>query len=165
MAREVQPWCFHWRASPSFILATAAVGLFTDLVLYGIEIPILPFLFRDRFQAPKENVQAYTSGLLAIYSGSSVLFSVPAGWMASKFGARRIFLISLMVLLMSSAMFAFARNLIMLAASSVLQGLSTAVVWTAGLGMVHDAVPRDNIGQAIGTVRQLATCKLLKKSH
>ena len=143
----------RWRSKPSFVIVTVAFGLFTDLVLYGIVVPILPFVLRERFQIPDHDLQAYTSGQLAVYSGSSVLFSLPAGWIASKIGSRQLFLVGLVFLCLSSLLFAYAPNFALLTASRVFQGMSAAVVWTAGMDMVQDAVPRDEIGEAIGTVR------------
>jgi MFS family permease len=152
MAPKMQPWGMRWRSSRSFILATVGLGLFTDLILYGIGIPVLPFLLQNRLQIPNEELQLYASGLLAIYSASCVLFSVPAGWIASVVGSRQIFLAGLAFLLVSTVIFSFARDFILLASSRVLQGASGAVVWTAGLDMVQDVVPRGDMGSAIGTV-------------
>lgn len=152
MASQNQPWGIEWRSKSSFITATVAFGLFTDLVLYGIVIPVLPFLLRDQFSVPDELLQPYTSGLFAVYSASSVLFSVPAGWSASKVGSQRLFLVGLTFLCTSTAGFCFAWSLPVMIASRVLQGISTAIVWTAGLDMVQDAVLPGEVGEAIGTV-------------
>ncbi|KAM4057405.1 major facilitator superfamily protein [Hirsutella rhossiliensis] len=152
MASQTQPRGVGWRSKPSFVIVTVAFGLFTDLVLYGIVVPVLPFLLRDRFLVPDEQLQPYTSGLLAVYSASSVLFPLPAGWSASRVGSRRLFLAGLALLCASSAAFAFAGSFTILLSSRLLQGMSTAIVWTAGLDMVQDTVPPGQIGEAIGTI-------------
>ncbi|TWU70995.1 hypothetical protein ED733_001111 [Metarhizium rileyi] len=146
------PWGVRWRAKPSFILTTVAMGLFTDLVLYGILLPALPFIMRNRFNIPSAEIQHYTSAFLATYAGASVFFSVPAGWAASKLGSRQLFLGGLMFLFVATAIFAFSTSLVLLVVSRLLQGISTAVVWTAGLDMVQDTVEPSQVGETIGTI-------------
>jgi hypothetical protein len=67
-----------------FILATIGIALFTDLFLYGLLVPVLPFLLEDRIGIPDSQIQSYTSGLLAAYAGSSVLTSPIAGVIADR---------------------------------------------------------------------------------
>ena len=55
-------------------------------------------------------------------------------------------------------MFAFSRVWWLMVFSRVLQGASTAVVWTTGMDMVQEAVPKAEIGEAIGTVSVFSTC-------
>jgi len=62
---SVEPLGFKWRQNTFFIVATVGVGLFTDLFLYGLVVPILPFILQDRIGIPQEQVQSYTSALLA----------------------------------------------------------------------------------------------------
>lgn len=133
--------------------ATVAIGLFTDLFLYGLIVPILPFMLRDRIDLPQDKVQAYTSGLLAAYAGASVLFSIPAGWIADKTGARQTpFLTGLAALLGATILLGVGQSIAVLVVARVLQGISAAVVWTVGLAMVLDTVGSENLGKVIGSV-------------
>jgi MFS family permease len=84
METESPPWGLRWRASTLFIIATIAVGLFTDLFLYGLIVPILPFMLHDRVDLQEEKVQSYVNAMLAAYAGASVIFSLPAGILADK---------------------------------------------------------------------------------
>ena len=83
------PLGLRWRASTLFIIATVAVGIFTDLFLYGLIVPVLPFLLRERISLPQEEVQSSSSALLAAYAAASVCFSLPAGWIADRTSSRR----------------------------------------------------------------------------
>ena len=47
-----RPWALNWRSNTLFIVATVAVGLFTDLFLYGLVVPLLPFVLRSRLEVP-----------------------------------------------------------------------------------------------------------------
>ncbi|PKS11143.1 hypothetical protein jhhlp_002904 [Lomentospora prolificans] len=158
MSDQSRPWGFHWRAKPGFILTTVGVGLFTDLLLYGIVVPVLPFMLRDRIQVPEQLIQPYTSELLAIYAAASVLFSVPAGWIADKLGSRQpAFLTGLILLFTATAMLAFARSIEVLTIARSAQGMSAALVWTTGSAMVQGAVEPGEMGDAFGTIMPLVS--------
>lgn len=98
-------------------------------------------------------VKLHVSTLLAVYAGTSVLFSFPAGWITDKIGSRRLpFLAGLLLLLIATIMLALDHSLVALVVARSLQGVSAAIVWTAGLAMVQDTVGRKGSGQAIRTV-------------
>lgn len=142
-----------WRSSTPFILSTVAIGLFTDLFLYGLIVPILPFLLQHRLSLPESQIQPHVSGLLAAYAGASVLFSLPAGWVADRTGARRTpFLVGLVALLGGTVLLGVGRSVAVLVVARVLQGLSAAVVWTVGLAMVMDTVGTQNLGKVVGSI-------------
>ncbi|ERF71596.1 hypothetical protein EPUS_00585 [Endocarpon pusillum Z07020] len=147
------PFGLRWRASTIFIIATVAVGIFTDLFLYGLIVPVLPFLLRDRISVPQDQVQSYSSALLASYAGASVLFSLPAGWIADRTSSRRLpFLSGLAALLAATLMLSLGKSIAVLVMARVLQGMSGAVVWTVGLAMIMDTVGVGNLGKVMGTI-------------
>ncbi|KAI0891968.1 MFS transporter-like protein [Annulohypoxylon nitens] len=153
MSRTNPPLLLPQRSSTLFILTTVAIGLFTDLFLYGLVVPVLPFLLQTRLSIPASEIQSYVSNLLAAYAGASVISSVPAGWIADWTGARRgPFLGGLAALLAATVMLAFGRSVAVMFVARVLQGVSAAVVWTVGLAMVLDTVGPQNLGRVIGSI-------------
>lgn len=54
-------------------------------------------------------------------------------------------------------MFWFVKSAVPLVAARVLQGLSTAVVWTVGMALVIDSVGKDQVGTAMGYVSMAMT--------
>lgn len=153
MGASSPPFGLVWRSSTLFIVSTVAIGLFTDLFLYGLIVPILPFLLRDRVDLPQDKVQSYVSALLAAYAGASVLFSLPAGWIADRTNARQTpFLCGLAALLAATILLAVGQSIAVLVVARVLQGTSAAVVWTVGLAMVLDTVGPGNLGKVIGSI-------------
>ncbi|KAI0886587.1 MFS transporter-like protein [Annulohypoxylon maeteangense] len=147
------PLALHYRSNTLFIIATVAIGLFTDLFLYGLIVPVLPFMLRNRLSIPEPEIQSYVSNLLAAYAGASVLSSVPAGWIADRTTSRQApFLSGLAALLAATVMLAFGRSIGVLFAARVLQGVSAAVVWTIGLAMIMDTVGPANLGKVVGSV-------------
>ncbi|KAI0544356.1 major facilitator superfamily domain-containing protein [Xylaria curta] len=153
MAKDSPPWALRWRSNTLFIIATVAVGLFTDLFLYGLVVPVLPFMLQSRLSIPENEVQSYVSSLLATYAGASVVSSLPAGWIADRTNSRQApFLSGLAALLAATIMLALGRNITVLVIARVLQGVSAAVVWTIGLAMVLDTVGPQNLGKVIGSI-------------
>ena len=151
--RKSKPWGLEWRSSSLFIVSTVGVGLFTDLFLYGLVVPVLPFLLQDRLHLEPAQIQSHVSGLLAAYAGASVLFSPLAGIIADRGSSRQLpFLIGLTALLVATLLLLLGQTVAVLAVARVLQGISAAVVWTVGLALVLDTVGPDNLGKTIGSV-------------
>lgn len=156
MSSVKHPIGLRWRANTLFIIATVAIGLFTDLFLYGLVVPVLPFLLQQRIGLPEDKVQSYVSGLLAAYAGASVVCSIPVGIIADRTKERRTpFLCGLAALFAATLMLALGNNIPVLVVARILQGLSAAVVWTVGLAMTMDTVGPENLGKVIGTVCSL----------
>ncbi|KAI1344454.1 major facilitator superfamily domain-containing protein [Xylariaceae sp. FL0016] len=153
MATASAPWALRWRSNTLFIIATVAIGLFTDLFLYGLVVPVLPFMLRTRLGIPEEEIQSYVSNMLAAYAGASVVSSVPAGWIADRTNSRQApFLSGLAALLAATIMLAVGQSIAVLVVARVLQGISAAVVWTVGLAMVLDTVGPEHLGKVVGSI-------------
>ena len=149
-----KPIGLKWRSSTSFIIATVAMSLFTDLFLYGLVVPTLPFILEERMHVPSYQIQSYTSGLLAAYAASSVVFSPPPGYLADLVPSRRMpFLLGLTSLMAATMLFAVGQSVLVLAIARILQGISAAVVWTIGLALVYDTVGSAHLGKTVGGVR------------
>lgn len=149
----------QWRSHPSFTLLTVAIGQFTDLFLYSIILPVLPFLLKDRLHLPPPQIQTHVSILLASFSFASLIFAIPAGWLADYLPSRRTpYLAGLVVLMVATVIFAISRNFWLLVMSRALQGLSAAIVNAMGLAMVVDTVGSEKLGMTMGTVNLLLLC-------
>ena len=149
-----EPIGLRWRSSTLFIVSTVGIGLFTDLFLYGLVVPILRFILQDRVQLQPDQIQSHVSALLAAYAGASVLFSLPAGIIADRLPTRQLpFLTGLTALLLATLLLFLGQNVAVLVVARVLQGISAAVVWTIGLALVLDTVGPENLGKTIGSVR------------
>lgn len=150
MGADSPPSGLRWCAIALFIVATVAVGLFTDLFFYGLIVPILPFMLPDRVDLPEEKVQSYVSAMLAPYAGASVIFSLPTGIIADKVKTRQApFLSGLAALLAAGITLVFRKSIPVLMLARAPQGTSSAFVWTVGLAIVLDT---GNLGETIGSV-------------
>lgn len=148
-----KPAGLKWRSNTIFILVTVGVGLFTDLFLYGLIVPVLPFMLLDRVGLPESQIQSHTSGLLAAYAGASVVFSPIAGVLADKVSTRQApFLLGLSALLGATILLFVGKTVPVLVVARVLQGMSSGMVWTLGLTLCIETVGPENMGKTTGTV-------------
>ncbi|KAI9682939.1 MAG: hypothetical protein M1829_006375 [Trizodia sp. TS-e1964] len=129
------------------------MALFTDIFLYTIVVPVLPFALPDRTGIPLEDdsVQQWSSVLLAIYGAGTLVGSPIVGYSADHSSSRRLpLLIGLLALTGSTVMLCFGRTIAAMAAARVLQGVSASIVWVVGLALVVDTVGQKNVGRAMG---------------
>lgn len=150
---ERQPALLDSRTSTAFITVTVAFAIFTDIFVYGIIVPVIPFALTERAGVPEEDIQYWTSILLAVYGAALLVTSPICGWLADRSSSRRLpLLLGLVALGGSTVMLCVGRNIGVIAAGRVLQGMSAAVVWVVGLALLVDTVGGDDIGQAMGYV-------------
>lgn len=141
------------RSSKAFIITTVALAVFTDVFLYTIVVPVLPFALTTRAHVNSASVQTWISVFLAVYGGALLLASPICGWLADQVDSRRWpMLLGLLALIASTMLICFGRSIAILAVGRVLQGLSGAVVWIVGLALLVDTVGSEGIGEAMGYV-------------
>ncbi|KAF2682129.1 MFS general substrate transporter [Lentithecium fluviatile CBS 122367] len=153
------PIGLKWRSNSIFICSTVGVGAFTDLFLYALIVPVLPFMLEDRVHLPESEIQNTISTLLAIYAGASCLASPIAGVLADRLASSRQvpFLLGLVLLLLATVLLAVGNNVPLLAIARLLQGASGGVVWTIGLAILIETVGQENLGKTMGTIFSFIT--------
>ncbi|KUI74378.1 putative MFS-type transporter C18.02 [Cytospora mali] len=144
------PRFLAFRSSSSFILATVCIAIFTDILLYGIIVPVIPFALTSRVAVSEESVQTWNAILLACYTIALSIGSPLAGIYADHTSSRRWpLLIGLFALAGATILLCLGRSIVLLILGRILQGISAAIVWSVGLALMADTVP-NNIGQAMG---------------
>ncbi|CAO2654825.1 Nn.00g115580.m01.CDS01 [Neocucurbitaria sp. VM-36] len=148
------PRGLKWRSHTVFIVATVGMGAFTDMFLYGLIVPVLPFMLKDRINLPDSQIQSTISNLLAAYAAASCAASPIAGIIADKFSSSRQlpFVLGLVLLLFATILLALGQSVAVLTIARVLQGASGGVVWTLGLAIIIETVGQENLGKTMGTV-------------
>ncbi|KAJ5183485.1 MFS amine transporter [Penicillium capsulatum] len=139
-----------WRSpSTTFVVVVACVAVFTDIFLYGFVVPVFSFTLARRIGLPGAEVQRWTSAFLACYGGSTLLGSNI--WMD-----RRPYKDEADVLPArpghsgAAQLFALTTSLSLIVLARVLQGFSTAIVFTIGFSFMLDTVGNERIGHAVG---------------
>ncbi|KAK5655397.1 hypothetical protein OQA88_5667 [Cercophora sp. LCS_1] len=143
-----------WRSHPRFIVCTVGIGQFSDFFLFGMRVPLLPYLVRSHLGVPESQVQPRVAALLASFSIATLVSAVPAGWLADRnVGWRgRLYLFGLAALFWSTITFYTSEHWGMMVFSRVLNGVSAAVLYAAGFAMVADAVAPGDLGKSLGLV-------------
>lgn len=148
-----QPFGLRWRSHTIFILTTVCIGVFTDMFLYSLIIPVLPFMLHDRLGVPKSDIQQHVSGLLSVYAASTLIGSPVTGIIADRQQTRSGPYLTGLIALGTATILLFSSRLLWLVyIARVLQGISAAVVWTVGIALIVDTVGVKDLGKTLGTV-------------
>lgn len=160
-ANSKQPVFLEFRSSTPFIVFTVCLAIFTDILFYGLIVPVIPFSLSAQAGVPEDQVQHWTAILLACYNAALVVGSPVAGFYADRTSSRRWpFVLGLVALCASTLLLCLGRTVAVLVLGRILQGLSAAVVWSVGLALLVDTVGRD-IGYAMGYVNIAMSVGLL----
>ncbi|PSN66661.1 MFS transporter-like protein [Corynespora cassiicola Philippines] len=147
------PYFLKVRSADWFIIGTVALAVFTDMFLYGMIVPVLPFSLENRSNVGQNRVQYWVSVLIAVYGASLLAFSPICGWLADHTTSRRSpLLIGLLALLGSTVLLNVGSTIGIMVVARILQGASAAVVWVVGLALLADTVPQEHLAQAMGYV-------------
>ncbi|RMZ67379.1 vesicular amine transporter [Pyrenophora seminiperda CCB06] len=145
------PFMLAFRSSDGFIITTVSLAVFTDMFLYGVIVPVIPFAIQSRSHIEENRVQYWVSVLVAVYGASLLAFSPVCGWLADRGSSRRTpLLLGLFVLLGATILLDVGNSISVLIVARVLQGASAAVVWVVGLALLADTVPQDQLATATG---------------
>lgn len=146
------PSFLRFRSSTGFILTTICLAIFTDILLYGLIVPVIPFSLTVQVGVPEDQVQQWTAILLACYNVTLFVGSPIVGIYADISTSRRSpLLIGLLALAGSTLLLCLGKTMALLILGRLLQGLSAAIVWSVGLALLADTMGR-NIGYAMGWV-------------
>lgn len=126
-------------------LALLVAGAFFMEILDGTVIaPAAPHIAADLGVAPVDINIAITGYVLTL----AVLIPI-SGWLADRFGARRVFTLALVIFTVASAACAVAPNLPVLTATRVLQGVGGAMMVPVGRLAVLRSTSRSELVRAI----------------
>jgi MFS family permease len=155
------PAFLEFRSSTPFIVFTVCLAVFTDILFYGLIVPVIPFSLTAQVGVPEDQVQHWTAILLASYNAALVLGSPVAGFYADRTSSRRWpFVLGLVALCASTLLLCLGKTIAVLVLGRALQGLSAAIVWSVGLALLVDSVGKD-VGYALGYVNIAMSVGLL----
>lgn len=147
------PVFLEWRSSKFFIIFVVSFAVFTDILLYGLIVPVTPTALHERVGLSENNEQSWTSILLALYGAALLAFSPIAGHIADRIESRWWpLMIGLIALGASTALLCVGTHLGLWIAGRLFQGASAAVVWTVGCALLVDTVDKEELGQSLGYV-------------
>nr|WP_326522487.1 MFS transporter [Archangium lipolyticum] len=121
-----------------------ASALFMEFIDSTALSTALPALARTFGADPVHLKLALTSYILAL-----AVLSPASGWIADKYGPRRVFMSAMAVFLVSSVLCGFSRSLAQLVLFRTLQGLGGALMVPVGRLIVVSSAPRDKLVSAM----------------
>src|SRR6478752_5781176 len=128
------------------LLVIASTMILFDVAFYSAIAPLLPD-YVDQLGLSK----AEAGILSAAYAAGTLLASLPAGLLASRAGPRRTVLAGLALLGLSSVVFGFGRDVVLLDAARFSQGIAGALIWSGALTWLITMTPPERRGSVIGT--------------
>ncbi|HZB35630.1 MAG TPA: MFS transporter [Gaiellaceae bacterium] len=125
--------------------------VFVDTMFFAALTPLLPD-YVDEFNLSK----AGAGVLSGAYPAGALLGGVPSGIAAARIGARPTAVAGLIMIAVTTFVFATADSLLLLDLSRFAQGFGSALAWTAGLTWLVSETPPARRGQTIGSAMAAA---------
>ena len=120
--------------------------IFFDVAFFAAIAPLLPDYVDDL------GLSKADAGILsASYAAGTLLGSLPAGFVASRVGPRRTVIVGLLLLGVSSLVFGFAAEILLLDSARFIQGIAGALIWSGALTWLITSAPEERRGSIIGT--------------
>ncbi|CAM3755448.1 DHA2 family efflux MFS transporter permease subunit [Cohnella lubricantis] len=126
-------------------LVAIIVGIFM-VILDGTAVNVAIPKLQEEFVSSLSLIQWTVTG----YALAQAAVIPLAGWLSDRFGAKRIFLISIALFTIGSGLCALADSAEMLILFRILQGLGGGVVMPISMAFVYRIAPKDKVGAVMG---------------
>ncbi|KAI9217407.1 major facilitator superfamily domain-containing protein [Blastocladiella britannica] len=137
-----------WRQSRALIAVLVGFSLFTDMVVYGAVVPILPSLADDLGMD-----ESMLGVLFSSYALGLLVSTPPMAYLSDRFRNRKLpMILGLAGLIATTLVFSAATKYWQLLVARTMQGFSAGAPWTVGLSLLADVYSADELGAVIGPV-------------
>lgn len=142
--------------TPGRALIVGAAALFTDMLVHGLAVPVLPLLPAVVKQGP-----AATGILFSSYAVAMIVATLFAGRIVDRHGPRTPLLIGLVGLAAATLLFATGGPYWLLLVARFAQGVAGGMSWVAALSLIAAATSFEKRGQAMGIAMSTITLGVL----
>ena len=143
-------------ATPVRATAVAGVVLFTDMLLEGLAIPVLPLL-----PSVVEQGEAATGILFSSYAAAMIVATLFTGRVVDRRGPQGPLLTELIVLVAATLLFATGGPYWLLLVARFVQGIAGGIAWVAALSLIAAATGIEKRGQMMGIAMSTVTLGVL----
>ena len=137
----------HQEPSQKVLLWLVAVGFFMQTLDATIVNTALPAMAQSLGESPLR-----MQSVVVAYSLAMAMLIPASGWVADRFGARRVYFLAIVFFVAGSVFCALSHSLSQLVAARVLQGLGGALLLPVGRLVVLRTFPREKFLQAMSFV-------------
>jgi len=133
-------------------VAVSCIALFTDMLIYGILIPLLPLM-----PAVERAGSSATGLLFAAYAAMMIAVTPLAGRLVDRKGPRGPLLAALLGLAAACLLFAVGGPYWLLLISRLLQGAAAGLGWVASLALIAASIPLERRGTYLGLAMSMVS--------
>ena len=137
----------HQEPSQKVLLWLVAVGFFMQTLDATIVNTALPAMAQSLGESPLR-----MQSVVVAYSLAMAMLIPASGWVADRFGVRRVYFLAIVFFVAGSVFCALSHSLTQLVAARVLQGLGGALLLPVGRLVVLRTFPREKFLQAMSFV-------------
>lgn len=129
------------------LLWLVAIGFFMQTLDATIVNTALPAMAKSFGESPLR-----MQSVVVAYSLTMAMLIPASGWVADRFGTRRVYVAAIVLFVLGSIACALSHNLVQLVAARVVQGLGGALLLPVGRLAVLRAYPRERFLQAMSFI-------------
>ncbi|EMF11080.1 MFS general substrate transporter [Sphaerulina musiva SO2202] len=139
------------RSNSTYLVVVVSLSFFTDLLAYGVIVPVLPTALITRAGVEPGHEGFWISILLICESASALIASPIAGHLVDAHDTRKTFFLLAIALLFGSILWtALSTSIPLFILGRCIQGAATAWVRVSGFAMVADVIPEEKIAVTLG---------------
>jgi MFS transporter, DHA1 family, solute carrier family 18 (vesicular amine transporter), member 1/2 len=143
----------RYRESKTGVLIVSCLAVFTDMVIYGVIMPIIKEIIEKYPGFSDKDVIIAQGALPAVYAAGLLIFTPIFGSLSDIYKTRKVpMLLGQIILAASTLMFAFAHNFSICLVARFLQGIAGAATWVVGMAMLADVFSGPDLGFYMGIV-------------
>ena len=131
--------------TPTRALIVGSAAVFTDMLVHGLAVPVLPLL-----PAVIDAGPAATGVLFSSYAVAMIIATLFAGRIVDRHGPKTPLLIGLVGLAAATLLFATGGPYWLLLVARIAQGIAGGMSWVAALSLIAATTSFDKRGQAMG---------------
>ena len=133
------------RKRKNVIFLLVAVAMLIDMMMYTLVIPILP-----AYSSTLGADELMIGVIFGAFSVALLLFSIPFGMLSDHVGRRPLMIAGMFLLALTNLVFIISDNLYLLILARIIQGISGAATWSAGLALIADTFDVSERGSRLG---------------
>lgn len=129
-------------ALPLLAIIAGSIMVILDSTVVNVAMPKFVEYFHQSLSYMQWAITAYTLAMSAV---------IPlAGWLSDRFGAKKVFVASIVLFVIGSILCSTAQSAAQLIIYRIIQGLGGGMVTPIGMAIVFRIAPREKVGSLIG---------------